>query len=545
MNKKIFGIFIFLLIVVYTSSFVSSAIDIEIESNNKLWNNKRVNNNGCCEDFNPFIMRDPPVDLDPHGIYDSPKPSSVETPEYFNWRDYNGEDWVTCARAQGWCGSCWAFAALGIIESVVNIEEECSYLNPDLSEQYVLSCLSKAGRCFGGKCDDALEYIIDTSEDGNYHNGIISESCFPYIGIDPFGCDFFGCGYEPVLCSEKCDNWEDLLVPLVSYGTWHSDPEDNELIKAQIMESGPIAVPMEVIPEFTQWLMTHHDPDDYFPYPGDVSYTNHEIMIVGWKDDPSIGNGGYWICKNSWGIGFGYDGFFNIEYGSLNVDDSKVVYVEYDPESYNWPPVANANGLYYGSVGEEITFDGSDSFDAEGDIISYSWDFGDETVEEGAIVSHSYSEKGIYLVTLNVTDENYTIGLDTTWAFIDETNEAPNKPVITGPTKGTNRTWYNYTFLTSDSEINDVYYYIDWGDGFVDEWIGPCESGEELTLKHYWYFRGKYTIKVKAKDIYNYESEWGLLKVNIPRNKIKQNSFFLQFLQKLLNAFPILQHILR
>ena len=222
----------------------------------------------------------------------------------------------------------------------------------------------------------------------------------------------------------------------MSYGKWHSDPEDNELIKAQIMESGPIAVSMMVIPEFTQWVMAHHDPDDYFPYPGDVSYTNHVIIIVGWKDDPSIGNGGYWICKNSWGIGFGYDGFFNIEYGSLNVDDSEVVYIEYDPESYNWPPVANANGLYYGSVGDEITFDGSDSFDAEGDIISYSWDFGDETSEDGAIVTHSYSEKGIYLVSLNVTDENDTIGVDTTWAFIDETNEPPNKPVINGPTTG-------------------------------------------------------------------------------------------------------------
>jgi len=541
MNRKTIALFIVLFTFGNSTSFIISGVDIKGNdvidgSIYKYFNTKN-------KEYNPFFMTNPPVDLDPYGLFDSKKPMKIETPEYFNWREYLGQDWTTPARAQGWCGSCWDFAAIGIIESAINIKEGCSYLDPDLSEQYVLSCLPKSGRCFGGTCTSALKYIIDTSENGNYVNGIIPESCFPYRAIDPLGCDCFDCVYEPVLCSEKCENWMDYLIPLVGYEKWHSDPEDNELIKAQIMESGPIAVPMYVIPELTYWLMTHHDPDEYFAYPGEVHGTNHEINIVGWKDDPSINNGGYWICKNSWGVGFGYDGFFNIEYGSLNVDDSKVVYVIYDPDSYNWPPVANTDGPYYGSVGEEITLNADASFDVEGEIISYNWDLGEGTVLDGEIVTHIYSEKGIYPIILNLTDENGTIGSDSTWAFIDETNISPEKPVIKGPTKCANRTLFNYTFFTNDPENDDIYYYIDWGDGFVDEWIGPFSSASEIKLKHYWYFKGKYTIRAKAKDIYGNEGEWSSLKINIPKYKKSFERPDHGLISNLIDNMPILRFI--
>jgi len=67
------------------------------------------------------------------------------------------------------------------------------------------------------------------------------------------------------------------------------------------------------------------------------------VCIVGWKDDDSIQNGGYWICKNSWGTDWGYDGFANIEYGSMNIDKSRfpfdgfILWVDYNPDDYAWP----------------------------------------------------------------------------------------------------------------------------------------------------------------------------------------------------------------
>jgi len=55
--------------------------------------------------------------------------------------------------------------------------------------------------------------------------------------------------------------------------------------------------------------------------------------------------------------------------------------------------------------GEEIYFDGSDSFDPDGDNIKFFWDFGDGNKKEGVYVSHSFWEPKKYKVTLKVEDE--------------------------------------------------------------------------------------------------------------------------------------------
>ena len=148
------------------------------------------------------------------------------------------------------------------------------------------------------------------------------------------------------------------------------------------------------------------------------NYVNHGTTIVGWKDDPSIRNGGYWICKNTWGPNWGYNGFFNIEYDCMNLGGF-IAWVDYDPESYDWPPVANAGGFYIGETGKEISFDGSNSVDPEDEISSYSWDFGDETSASGPVVSHAYSQQGIYPVSLTVTDSSGQQANHTTLVGVD------------------------------------------------------------------------------------------------------------------------------
>lgn len=78
------------------------------------------------------------------------------------------------------------------------------------------------------------------------------------------------------------------------------------------------------------------------------------------------------------------------------------------------PPVASFISIPIDpEVNEEVTFDASDSNDPDGTIVNYEWDFGDGNTAIGIIVTHSYTQKGSYSVSLTVTDNDELIGTDT------------------------------------------------------------------------------------------------------------------------------------
>ena len=80
----------------------------------------------------------------------------------------------------------------------------------------------------------------------------------------------------------------------------------------------------------------------------------------------------------------------------------------------NQPPTANAGPDQTATVGQEITFNGSSSTDSDGHIVSYSWDFGDNSDSvEGVNVSYIYNTSGTYTVTLTVTDDGGLTDTDT------------------------------------------------------------------------------------------------------------------------------------
>lgn len=339
--------------------------------------------------------------------FNNPKPMAIDTPSKFSWTNYNG-DWTTPARYQGNCGSCWAFATVAVIESVINIKENNPCLDPDLSEQYILSCLGSAGSCKGGSFMRALENIMDADLEGNFCNGLPLESCMPYQADDNIDC------------SDKSSDWQEKLVPLLDYDSFYATVSgDKQIIKSTIIEKGPVITSMYASDDFTAWGLINHDSDQFYPYTGPSPWQNHVVIIVGWKDDSSIGNGGYWVCKNSWSPFWANNGFFNIEYGALNIDSGTIAWVDYNPESFDWEPVASTGGMYHGSVENPITFSGIDSFDVEGEITDYKWDFGDGTTGEGITVTHEYDSKGIYNVTLTVKDQIGQQGSTNTAAFVD------------------------------------------------------------------------------------------------------------------------------
>ncbi|MCK4364947.1 MAG: PKD domain-containing protein [Thermoplasmatales archaeon] len=120
-------------------------------------------------------------------------------------------------------------------------------------------------------------------------------------------------------------------------------------------------------------------------------------------------------------------------------------------------------------------------------------------------------------------------------------NQQPLAPTIDGPTSGTPETSYTYNFVTTDPNDDDIYYYVDWGDGETEDWDGPYNSGDGSSASHTWSSQGIYTVKVKARDSYGAEGPWGTLKVNMPRAR---SNVFIQFLERILEPFPILKLIL-
>lgn len=112
--------------------------------------------------------------------------------------------------------------------------------------------------------------------------------------------------------------------------------------------------------------------------------------------------------------------------------------------------------------------------------------------------------------------------------------QKPNKP--SGKDNGTVGTKYWYYSNTTDPNGDIVRYLFDWGDG-TSTWTGYYDSGETAEISHKWIQEGNYTIKVKARDAFGYESEWSNpLTVTMPRSRAI-NGFFLRFLEQ----FSILQ----
>jgi len=118
-------------------------------------------------------------------------------------------------------------------------------------------------------------------------------------------------------------------------------------------------------------------------------------------------------------------------------------------------------------------------------------------------------------------------------------NNPPNKPTTpSGPTKGKPHTTYAFTTSTTDPDGDAIFYLWDWGDGSISDWF---ETNEAL---HLWTTEDVFEVRVKAKDVYGYESEWSdPLAISMPKNKAI-NSLFL-FLERLIERFPILEQTLQ
>ena len=122
-------------------------------------------------------------------------------------------------------------------------------------------------------------------------------------------------------------------------------------------------------------------------------------------------------------------------------------------------------------------------------------------------------------------------------------NEAPTSPIITGPDSGKPGVDYEFTFLSTDPEGDEITYCMKWGDG-QSFCIGPYPSGEEATCNYMWEEAGEYTIEATASDPNNATSEPSYHEISVPRGKIPINTMFLRFLERYPRAFPLIRYLL-
>lgn len=208
----------------------------------------------------------------------------------FDWRTL---ECVTPVKNQGACGSCWAFAAVGQLESFILAADGVEI---DLSEQHMIDCNAYGKDCDGGNQQAAYALMISY--------GAVSESCIPYTASDGGSCG------------------QDFCTPMAKIDGYAGVTNDVVSIKTALLK-GPVYTAMRTHSSFYAYTGGCYDMND-------LREPDHAVLIVGWDDTAC--DGGAWIIKNSWGDGWGIDGYAYIKYGvsfigiySSQISYSKVV----------------------------------------------------------------------------------------------------------------------------------------------------------------------------------------------------------------------------
>jgi len=202
-------------------------------------------------------------------------------------------------------------------------------------------------------------------------------------------------------------------------------------------------------------------------------------------------------------------------------DGAEISALTIDPDRF-YQPTANFSWTPKNpQTGENIVFNASSSYDEGGYIKLYEWDWNYDLIFDenstSPIASYVWNEKGFYQVTLLVHDNHNLI--DTQHYVVNVGNFPPETPVITGSKYGKVGIEYNYTFVSTDQDGDDIWYHICWGDKEIIYIYGPYKSGQPITLSYIWTEKGIHSVQCKAKDVYDAESDWAYLDVIMPKNK--------------------------
>ena len=218
--------------------------------------------------------------------------AAAAAPTSWDWRNANGShDWTTPVKTQCGCGSCVAFGTVGAMECLLKILRNDHTTDPNYSEAHLFFCNNR--QCnpgdpnYGWGSSSALDYVRDT--------GVPDETCFPYT-----------CPANNQACN-TCTDWQNRVTRITK---WKAIGSTNDM-KTWLSAKGPLVASYKVY-------------DDFFSYSSGV-YEHvwgsvaggHCVTVVGYNDNDQC-----WICKNSWGAGWGESGYFRIKYSQCGIDSS-------------------------------------------------------------------------------------------------------------------------------------------------------------------------------------------------------------------------------
>lgn len=138
-------------------------------------------------------------------------------------------------------------------------------------------------------------------------------------------------------------------------------------------------------------------------------------------------------------------------------------------------------------------------------------------------------------------NSNFSCDISQYYERRPEENNPPEIPVIEGPKNGKTGQNYSYTITSIDPNNDEISYLIDWGDSNPYDWTRFRQSGDSLIVSYRWDNLGLYTIRVKAKDTSDLESNWATLKVTMPKEK---STCVQVIFDRFIERFPILETIL-
>jgi len=210
--------------------------------------------------------------------------SMEDVPASIDWRK---QGVTTPVKDQGMCGSCWAFSTIEVVESAVAIASKKLLT---LSEQQLVSCAGNPKKCGGtGGCEgnvqwQAMQYIIDAG-------GITDEQDYKYTARD-----------------SKCSTSK-IQTKATIDGVVRLPANDGDALKKAVGTIGPIAISVAADAFFSYSSGVFGASD-----PSECGWTiDHAVVAEGYGEDTINGKAApYWLVRNSWGRGWGEEGYIRI-----------------------------------------------------------------------------------------------------------------------------------------------------------------------------------------------------------------------------------------